>query len=69
MCSKPKSLSKPLVRFRTIDPSFDESRMMSYSRSLRFTVTAAIRSPDGDGAIDSASAKLVFSLFGERSRP
>ena len=43
--------------------------MMSSSRSLRLTVTAAIRSPDGDGAIDSASANCVFSLFGDRSRP
>jgi hypothetical protein len=29
----------------------------------------AIRSPEGDGAIDSASANFVFSLFGDRSRP
>jgi len=32
-------------------------------------VTAAIRSPDGDGAIENASSKFVFSLFGDRSRP
>ena len=64
MWSKPMSLSKPLVRLRTIEPSLAESRTMSISRSLRLTVTAAIRSPDGDGAIESASAKSVFSLFG-----
>ena len=63
------SLSKPPVRLRTIDPSFDDSRTMSSSWSLRLTVIAAIRSPDGDAAIDSASAYCVFSLFGDRSRP
>jgi hypothetical protein len=42
---------------------------MSISRSLRLMVIAAIRSPEGDGAIDSASANSVFSLFGDRSRP
>ena len=67
--SKPMSLSKPLVRFRTSDPSFADRSTMSSSRSLRFTVTAAIKSPDGEGAIENASAKLVFSLFGDRSRP
>ena len=69
MWSKPMSLSKPLVRFRTSDPSFDDSSTRSSSRSLRFTVTAASRSPEGDGAIENASVKCVFSLFGDRSRP
>ena len=69
MWSKPMSLSKPLVRLRTIEPSFDEIRMMSISRSLRLNVIAAMRSPDGDGAIENASANGVFSLFGARSRP
>ena len=41
-------------------------RTMSSSRSLRLTVTTAIRSPEGDGAIDSASVKWVFSWFGAR---
>ena len=36
MWSKPMSLSKPLVRLRTIDPSFDDTSTMSSSRSLRF---------------------------------
>ena len=31
MWSKPRSLSKPRVRLRTIDPSFDETRTMSSS--------------------------------------
>ena len=69
MWSKPVSLSKPFVRLRTIDPSFDDSRTMSSSRSLRLSVTAAMRSPEGDGAIENASAKCVFSWFGARSRP
>ena len=67
--SKPMFLSKPLVRLRTIDPSLAERSTMSISRSLRLIVTAAIRSPDGEGAIDKASANLVFSRFGARSRP
>jgi hypothetical protein len=32
-------------------------------------VTAAMRSPEGDGEIESASANFVFSRLGERSRP
>ena len=69
MWSKPMSLSKPLVRSRTIEPSLAEMRTMSISWSLRLMVTAAIRSPDGEGAIESASVNFVFSRFGERSGP
>ena len=69
MWSKPMSLSKPLVRLRTIEPSLLEMRMTSISRSSRLNVIAAMRSPDGDGAIENASANDVFSLFGDRSRP
>src|SRR5262249_35767903 len=67
--SNPMSLSNPLVRFRTTDPSFDDSRTISISRSLRLMVYAAMRSPDGDGAIENAPTKFVFSGFGARSRP
>ncbi len=45
------SLSKPSVRFLNFDPSLADSSTMSYSRSFRLTVTTAIKSPDGDGAI------------------
>ena len=38
MYSKPRSLSKPGVRFRTTEPSFDETRMMSSSWSRRLPV-------------------------------
>ena len=72
MWSKPMSLSKPLVRLRTIDPSLLEMRMMSISRSLRLNVIAAMRSPDGDGAIEKASANASSpcSATGRgRSRP
>ena len=61
MFVKPKFLSKPAVRLRTIEPSLDDSRTMSASPSLRLIVTTASRSPDGDGAIDIACANEVFS--------
>ena len=62
----PGTFLKELV---ATDPSFEERSTMSSSRSLRLTVTAAIKSPDGDGAMDSASANSVFSRFGARFRP
>ncbi len=69
MLLKPMSLLKPSVRFRTMEPSLDEARTMSISRSFRLRVTIARRSPDGEGAIDSACVYRVRSAFGERSAP
>ena len=54
MYSNPRSLSKPRVRFRTIAPSLADTRTMSSSWSCRLPVATAIRSPEGDGSIDSA---------------
>ena len=69
MWSKPMSLSKPFVRFRTTDPSLLDTRITSISPSLRLNVMTASRSPDGDAVIEMASMYFVFSLFGARSRP
>jgi hypothetical protein len=63
------ALSKPFVRFRTIDPSFVDTRITSISPSLRLNVITASRSPEGDAVIEIASMYLVFSRFGARSRP
>ena len=52
MYSNPRSLLKPLVRLCTTLLSLTDSRMMSSSWSLRLAATAAIRSPDGDAAIE-----------------
>ena len=45
-------------------PSFVEIRTMSSSWSLRLPTTAAIRSPDGDGSIDSTLLYFVFARIG-----
>ncbi len=58
------SLSKPRVRLRTTEPSFDGQQDDVDLAVLRLTVTAAIRSPDGDGAIDSASREVGLLLVG-----
>ena len=67
--SKPKSLSKPEVRFLTTDPSLLDTRTMSSSWSFRLTVTCAMRSPDGEGSAESTSRYFVFSGLGARLRP
>src|SRR6478752_6998206 len=67
--SKPMLWSNPLVRLRMIEPSFAEIRTMSYSRSRPLPVMPAIRSPDGDGSIDSTFENLPFRGSGARSRP
>ena len=61
--------SKPPVRFLMTFPSFVETSTTSASPSLRFAVTTAAISPEGDGAKANAWVKLVFSGSGERSRP
>ncbi len=67
--SNPMLCAKPLVRLRITVPSLAEISTMSYSRSLPLPVIAAIRSPDGDGSIDSTFEKSPLRGSGARSRP
>ena len=57
------------MRFRTIEPSFAESSTMSASPSFLLMVTTAMRSPEGEGAIDKAWEYCVFSWSGAKSVP
>ena len=61
--------SKPLVRLLTTEPSFVEINTMSYSRSRPLPVMPAIRSPEGDGSIDSMFENRPLRGSGARSRP
>ena len=61
--------SKPPVRFWITAPSLVETSTTSASPSERFAVMTAAISPEGLGAKPKAWVKLVFSGFGERSRP
>ena len=69
MWEKPMSLSNPLVRLWTIEPSFVETITISISPSFRLKVTTASRSPEGDGAMENAPMNGVRSGFGARSMP
>src|SRR5438309_417531 len=69
MYSHPLSWSKPFVRFRMTEPSFEETSTMSSSPSFRLPVATAMRSPDGDGSAEMAWLNELFSGLGARFRP
>ncbi len=69
MAKLSQAVSKPPVRFWITVPSFTETSTTSASPSERFAVMTAAISPEGLGAKPKAWVKLVFSGFGERSRP
>ena len=50
-------------------PSFVDIRTMSSSCSLRLPAATAIRSPEGDGSIETTADYGVLSRFGARLRP